>query len=227
MAYKELKYLFKNVLPKIAYEPHKDNIFKVFETHPKDIKVVIIGKSPYPNYRMATGLAFQNGWESLNEKVSNNLKLEITPQELLIVERELKNDYPNYQGINFWQEQGVFLLNSSLTSERGNDESHLNHWKQFTTSIIRHISSQKDSNIVWLLWGGGKSFIPQIANKFDVNPYNLETIKDIPIYKGKNYILHSESPMSEYWGNGGFYNKNHFLLTNKILEKSKVSKIKW
>jgi uracil-DNA glycosylase len=225
MDYKELKYFFKSVLPKIAYEPNKNNIFKVFETHPKDIKLVIVGKSPYPNYKMATGLAFQNNWESLDEKVGNNLKSDLTPQELIILEKELKNNFPDYQGINTWQKQGVFLLNSSLTSERGNDESHLSYWKQFTNQIIRHISSQEGQNIVWLLWGGAKSFIPQIANKFDVNPYNLENIKNIPIYKGKNYILHSESPMSEYWGNGGFYNKNHFLITNKILEKSRLSKV--
>ena len=80
MEYKELKHLFKNVLTRGGFEPRKDKIFKVFQTHPEDIKVVILGKSPYCNYNMATGLAFQNGWENLDESLSKSVsKKDIIP----------------------------------------------------------------------------------------------------------------------------------------------------
>jgi uracil-DNA glycosylase len=229
--YKEIKYLMNTILPKLGgYEPSKQNVFKVFETHPEDIKVIILGKSPYCNAKMATGLAYQNGWEQLNERIGKHIdKSEIVPVELSIVNNEVANDYPDYQGINHWQEQGVFLLNVALTSERGNDEAHLSYWHKFTISIIKHIAAV-NSNKVWLLWGTGpKTFTPYINNSFLVKGYSNETIEDVPIFKGKNYILPANTPMMEYWnkGFGGFYGKNHFKFTNKILQKSGVSQIKW
>lgn len=224
MDYREIKYLFNNLYD---ISPNKQDIFKVFQSHPNDVKVIILGKSPYTNLGMATGLAYENAWENSKEELKKGiLKKDIIPKELEIIYKELSNDYPDFQGITHWQKQGVFLLNAALTSKRSNDEAHLKYWKPFTEKVIKHLSNTKE-NKVWILWGDGpKSFIPCIKNPFIVN-HTKNNIKGIPIFKGRNYVLTSESPMSEYWGLGGFYNKNLFFKTNVILEKSKMVKIKW
>ena len=229
MDYKELKYLQNNILNERGCEPKKELMFKVFETHPEDIKVIILGHCPYPNLGMATGLAFENGWKDTNDILTTGVrKNEVTPMELQIIEKGVKMDY-DYKGIENWTQQGVFLLNTALTVERGKPDSHNQYWKQFTNRVINHISSYK-GNKVWLIWGTKmKEFIPQISNVFHVNGYDRENIDKIPVYMDKNYVITGGKPITEYYSESGsnFYNRNFFLFTNRILQKSGYSKIKW
>ena len=221
--YRELNYILKNL---DNLTPNKNQIFKVFETHPKDIKVIILGENPYVNKDMATGLAFQNGWDKDETKFGNIVKKDVIPLELKIIYEELINDYPEFNGINTWQKQGVFLLNLALTAIRSNPSLHLKYWKKFSESVIRHISNV-ENNKVWFIWGKNvKSFIPCIKNPYIVE-HNKDNIKNIPIFKDRNYVFISASPLEQYWGEDQFFNNNIFFKTNVILEKSGITKINW
>lgn len=208
---------FKSYLSTISYQPSKKDIFNVFKTDIKDIKVVILGQDPYPTQGDACGYAFIPG--------NRNRK----PASLRVIENELeKEGISDNLDMRKWIDQGVFLLNTALTVESGNAGSHLKTWEDFTIKTIKLIS--KKNPCIWLLWGKkAQSFSKYIDNSFLVKGYDDKTIEDIPVDPYKNYIFQSPHPVSEIYsaGKSGFYGCNHFLLTNKILLKTKASKINW
>ena len=130
--------------------------FHYFEI--KDLKLVILAQDPYPgkdkSIKDDTGY-FANG---LSFSVNKELYI---PKSLLVLYEDLMQEYmddeddfmiPNHGDLTEWAEQGVLLLNSSLTVEYGSPDSHSVFWKEFTDDIIRYISSQCD-NVVFLLMG--------------------------------------------------------------------------
>ena len=192
--------LWKKVEERYANEkcfPPKDQIFRALELNPFDqVKVVIIGQDPYHNDFQANGLCFS---------VSENVKI---PPSLKNIFTELKEDLGierKKKELDDWAEQGVLLLNSTLTVKAHEANSHKDlGWEKFTDFVIREISDKKE-NVVFVLWGA-------FAQK-----------KEEFIDSSKHIILKSShpSPFSVY---RGFSGSKPFSKINDYL-KSKNQKI--
>ena len=176
-------------------------IFNAFNTTAlQNVKVVILGQDPYHGKGQAHGLCFS---------VQNGIP---PPPSLLNIFKELQDDIgitiPDHGNLTKWAEQGVFLLNASLTVRAGEPMSHSKiGWSTFTDAVIKTISSKK-KNIVFLLWG-----------KFAQE-------KRVLIDESKHCILRSvhPSPLSAY---GGFFGCKHFSKTNEYLVSKGIDPIDW
>lgn len=129
-----------------VFPPQKD-IFNAFAYTPFDkLKVVILGQDPYQTPGFAMGLSF-----------SVNVGIEI-PRSLQNIYKELSTDIPGFQAPDHgnlipWARQGVLLLNSVLTVDCGESNSHQHQgWEEFTDGVIRAINDRCE-NIVFMLWG--------------------------------------------------------------------------
>ncbi|VWL85336.1 uracil-DNA glycosylase [Oceanivirga miroungae] len=159
-------FLKKLKLKGIRYAPSNDLIFKALETSISDKKVCILGKDPYFQPNVATGLAFEvrkKSWASveINASLRNILKLiyySYTNDRKEI--REIRDEIdkgkfkilPPDKIFSSWEKQGVLLLNTGLTVELNNAGSHIYFWEKITKDLIKYISS-KNKNITYLLWG--------------------------------------------------------------------------
>ena len=123
--------------------PQAENILRVFETPPKQVKVLIVGQDPYPTLADATGLAFSVERDSRLPKSLQNIFKELASD----LAKPLRSD----GNLIDWQSQGVFLLNRTLTTTVGNSLSHKNlGWEEFTEKIIAYLAN---CNAVGLLMG--------------------------------------------------------------------------
>lgn len=138
--------------------PDDKVVFRALNECPPDkLKVVILGQDPYHD-GSATGLAFDN---RIHQKLSPSLRN---------ILKEIGEDVGVYDGgqpsesyLDDLPYQGVLLLNTALTVEKGKAGSYTEQWKPFTTQLLTDI--QKLDNIVWILWGNhAKSFKPLITN---------------------------------------------------------------
>jgi len=185
---------------KIIYPPGS-LIFNAFNTTPfGKVKVVLIGQDPYHGPGQAHGLCFS---------VQNGIAL---PPSLQNIYKELHNDIgipiPKTGNLTHWAEQGVFLLNASLTVRAGDPMSHSRiGWATFTDAVIQIISSQK-KNIVFLLWG-----------KFAQD-------KQMLIDTTKHYVLKAAHP-SPLSASSGFFGCRHFSKTNNFLVKNGIDPVDW
>jgi len=176
-------------------------IFNAFNTTPIDkIKVVIIGQDPYHGPNQAHGLCF-----SVQSGVP-------PPPSLINIFKELQDDIgmqiPRHGNLTKWAEQGVFLLNASLTVRAGEPMSHSKiGWATFTDSVIKKISDH-NKHVVFLLWG-----------KFAQD-------KKILIDETKHLILKSAhpSPLSAY---AGFFGCKHFSKANAYLISKGIDPVDW
>ena len=196
----EEKYAATSVFPK------KSEVFRVFEIPLNEIKVVILGQDPYPTYGYANGLSF-----------SVQPEIFPYPKSLLHIFREIKREYPAFEpengDLSRWQNQGVFLLNTLLTVEKGEPLSHKNiGWEIFTSNAIKHLT-QKNKNVGYLLWGkNAHSFEKQIDTTENLvikssHPSPLGYTKS-----GKDFIAFKES--------GQFNTCNTYLKANKQVQIS-------
>ena len=185
---------------KIIYPPGS-LLFNAFNTTAFDkVKVVILGQDPYHGQGQAHGLCFS---------VQNGVA---PPPSLLNIFKELQDDIgveiPNHGNLTHWAQQGVFLLNASLSVRAGEPMSHSKiGWAEFTDTVIKKISELK-KNVVFILWG-----------KFAQE-------KRILIDESKHCILRSvhPSPLSAY---GGFFGCKHFSKTNEYLTSKGIDPIDW
>lgn len=185
---------------KIIYPPGQ-LIFNAFNITPlSKVKVVIIGQDPYHGPGQAHGLCFS---------VANGVP---PPPSLINIFKELQDDIgvpiPLHGNLTHWAQQGVFLLNASLTVRAGEPMSHAKiGWANFTDAVIKTISNKKE-NVVFLLWG-----------KFAQEKRTLIDDK-------KHCILRSvhPSPLSAY---GGFFGCKHFSQTNQYLISKGIDPIDW
>lgn len=185
---------------KLIYPPGSQ-IFNAFNLTPLDkVKVVIIGQDPYHGPRQAHGLSF-----SVQKGVA-------IPPSLMNIYKELGDDIgmamPKHGDLTTWAEQGVFLLNASLTVRAGEPMSHAKiGWAEFTNAVIKTISEQKQ-HVVFLLWG---KFAQEKRTLIDDN---------------KHLILRSvhPSPLSAY---GGFFGCKHFSKANEYLVSKGLDPINW
>ena len=135
-----------------AYEkeevyPPQGEIFKAFDHCAfDDVRIVILGQDPYHGPGQANGLCF-----SVHKDVR-------VPPSLVNIFKEIENDLgkprPSHGALERWAEQGVLLLNATLTVRAGDAGSHQNKgWEQFTDAAIRQLTTERDQ-IVYMLWGG-------------------------------------------------------------------------
>ena len=182
--------------------PPESQWFNGLNNMPFDkLKVVILGQDPYPTEGHAHGLCFS---------VLPDVKP--LPKSLLNINKELLSDLGidnSHTGyLQNWSEQGVLLLNSVLTVERGNANAHQGKgWEYFTDAIIQTIND-KSENIVFILWGA-------YAQK-----------KGALIDEKKHHIIKSAhpSPLSAY---RGFWGSKPFSKTNEYLIKQGRTSIDW
>jgi len=185
---------------KIIY-PVGTLMFNAFEKTPFDkVKVVLLGQDPYHNPGQAQGLSF-----SIPEGITK-------PPSLINIFKEIQNDLgivPSADGnLEKWAEQGVLLLNASLTVRKNEPGSHSKiGWLEFTDAVIRKLSDEK-KGIVFLLWG-----------KFAQD-------KQVLIDETKHYVLKAAHP-SPFSADRGFFGCKHFSKTNEILVQQGLQPIDW
>ncbi|MBS1933865.1 MAG: uracil-DNA glycosylase, partial [Bacteroidetes bacterium] len=176
-------------------------IFNAFNTTPfEKVKVVILGQDPYHGPGQAHGLSFS---------VPNGIA---QPPSLINIFKELNSDIgmpvPSSGNLTHWAEQGVLLLNASLTVRANEPMSHAKiGWAEFTDSVISKISEQR-KNVVFLLWG-----------KFAQE-------KQVLIDETKHLILKAAHP-SPFSADKGFFGCKHFSKANNYLTKNGIDPIDW
>jgi len=181
--------------------PPGSQIFSAFNFTPfDDVRVVIIGQDPYHGPDQANGLCFS---------VSDGIK---KPPSLDNIFKELNSDLgisiPASGNLEKWANQGVLLLNASLTVRANTPNSHQNFgWHIFTDAVIKVLSDNKDG-LVFLLWG-----------KFAQS-------KEALIDTEKHHLLKAAHP-SPYSAYNGFFGCRHFSKTNEILRNLGKPQIDW
>lgn len=184
-----------------AIYPPARLIFNAFDHCPfNNVKVVIIGQDPYHGPGQANGLCF-----SVNKGIP-------FPPSLMNIFKEVNNDtgapVPQDGDLTRWSDQGVLLLNATLTVRAASAGSHQKRgWEEFTDAVIR-ILSQKRNNIVFILWGS-------YAQK-----------KGAVIDRSRHLVLSSPhpSPLSAYQG---FFGNHHFSKANEYLKSKGEEPIVW
>ncbi len=184
-----------------CYPPGK-HIFAAFDHSPFDqTKVVIIGQDPYHGPRQANGLCF-----SVNENIPHPPSLVNIFRE---IERDLGTTYPASGNLERWAEQGVLLLNATLSVRAHQAGSHQGKgWEIFTDAVIKTLSARK-TGLVFLLWGG-------FAKK-----------KSALIDGSKHFILTSGHPSPLSANRGLWFGNKHFSKTNEILDQLGKNPIDW
>jgi uracil-DNA glycosylase len=184
----------------LVYPPGKE-IFRAFDSCGfDDVRVVIIGQDPYHGAGQANGLCF-----SVRPGVA-------IPRSLGNIFKEIQSDlgkpFPPNGDLERWANQGVLLLNATLTVRAASPGSHQNKgWENFTDSVIRIISNEKE-NVVFLLWGA-------YAQK-----------KAALIDSTKHHILQSPHP-SPFSADRGFFGNKHFSKTNGFLKSRGLVEVEW
>ena len=185
----------------VCYPPAK-LIFNAFDLCPFDkVKVVIIGQDPYHEPGQAHGLSF-----SVQEGVMFPPSLQNIFKE---IQADLGTPIPTSGDLTRWAEQGVLLLNASLTvrAHQANSHSTLG-WQKFTDAAIKSLATHRD-HLVYMLWGGyarGKAYM---------------------IDKTKNLVLESVHPSPLSANRGGWFGQHQFSRCNAYLEQNGMTPIVW
>ena len=196
------KIIIENKKNGITIYPPSSQIFNAFKlTEFNTIKVVILGQDPYHQEGQAHGLSFS---------VPRNVP---PPPSLINIYKELSVDIdPNFDNSNgnldSWAKQGVFLLNTTLTVQKGKPLSHSKiGWNIFTDRVIEAISNNKEK-VVFILWGMQAQSKKQLINK------------------SKHLILESAHP-SPLSAHRGFFGSNPFSKANHYLGLNDLKTIEW
>ncbi|MHA6280438.1 uracil-DNA glycosylase [Salinimicrobium sp. CAU 1759] len=182
--------------------PHPNNIFKAFELSPfEETKVVILGQDPYHGYGQAHGLCFS---------VQPHVKV---PPSLVNIFREIKEDLgkpvPDHGNLKHWAEQGVLMLNATLTVRAGEAGSHQGKgWEKFTDAVVSTLSKERE-NLVFMLWGGPAQ---RKGRRIDAE---------------KHLILTSGHPSPLAANRGYWFGNKHFSKANEYLESIGKKPINW
>ncbi|WP_375324515.1 uracil-DNA glycosylase [Flagellimonas sp. GZD32] len=182
--------------------PMGKDIFSAFDHCPfRETKVVIIGQDPYHGPNQANGLCF-----SVKDGIPH-------PPSLVNIFKEIKVDmqkpYPESGNLERWADQGVLLLNATLTVRAHEAGSHQKKgWEQFTDAVIKTVSNELEG-VVFLLWGG-------FAKK-----------KSSLIDQSKHHILTSGHPSPLSANRGLWFGNQHFSKTNALLAQMGKEPIDW
>ncbi len=184
-----------------CYPPGK-LIFNAFDLCPFDrVKVVIIGQDPYHEPGQAHGLSF-----SVNDGVP-------FPPSLQNIFKEIQNDLdtplPSTGNLTRWAQQGVMLLNATLTVRAHAAGSHQRHgWEIFTDAVIRVLNADKEG-LVFLLWGGYARSKAQLIDR------------------SRHLVLESVHPSPLSANRGGWFGNHHFSRCNAYLSQRGVTPVTW
>jgi uracil-DNA glycosylase len=176
-------------------------IFNAFDQTPFDqVKVVILGQDPYHGKGQAHGLCFS---------VPHGIK---PPPSLVNIFKELHDDVgieiPTHGTLDKWAQQGVLLLNATLTVRASQAGSHQKKgWEQFTNAAIQQLSDQREE-LVFLLWG------------------NYAKAKESLIDNSKHLVLKAAHP-SPFSAHNGFFGCRHFSRSNQYLNAKSKKPINW
>ncbi|MCG8323581.1 MAG: uracil-DNA glycosylase [Cytophagales bacterium] len=199
--FNELVEFVKSEYSRYKVYPPGQEIFSAFDHCPfTNVKVVIIGQDPYHGPGQANGLCFS---------VHDNIK---KPPSLVNIFQEINQDLgkpiPESGNLERWADQGVLLLNATLTVRAASPGSHQDKgWETFTDAVIKKVSDEKE-NVVFILWGA-------YAQK-----------KGSIIAPSKHCILKSPHP-SPYSADRGFFGNRHFSKTNDFLKQQGLKSIEW
>lgn len=181
--------------------PDRINVFRAFDLAPFDeVKVVILGQDPYHGPNQAIGLSFA---------VEEGIPL---PPSLRNIYKEIESDLgekPLPSGdLSRWAEQGVLLLNATLTVRAGSPGSHQGKgWEEFTDAVIRVLSKERE-HLVFILWG------------------NYARAKGAHIDRTKHLVIESAHP-SPFSARNGFFGSRPFSKANTYLFERGKPVIKW
>lgn len=181
--------------------PKGKDIFRAFDKCALDrVKVVILGQDPYHGPGQANGLCF-----SVQEGMP-------FPPSLANIFKEIKNDLgkdiPPHGALDHWAEQGVLLLNATLTVRAHQAGSHQKKgWEEFTDAVIKAVA-QKKKEVVYMLWG------------------NFAQKKAAIVDENENLVLRSVHP-SPLSAHRGFFGSAHFSQANDYLKKKGRAAIDW
>ncbi len=181
--------------------PKGKDYFRAFDACPfKKVNVVILGQDPYHGERQANGLCFS---------VDDGMRF---PPSLLNIFKEIESDLgiamPKSGNLEKWAQQGVLLLNATLTVRANQAGSHQNKgWEEFTDAVIKKLSDERE-NLVFMLWGS-------YAQK-----------KGAVIDKNKHCVLTSPHP-SPLSAHRGFLGNKHFSKANEYLKSVGKTPINW
>ena len=185
--------------------PPKEKIFTWAETPLSDIHVVILGQDPYIKEGEAHGLSFS---------VQEGMKV---PPSLRNIYLAIKEDigeeveFPKNGNLLGWRNQGILLLNASLSVKEGKSNSHYSTWSAFTKEIIKHVASTQ-KNVVFMLWGN----FAQTKEKF-ITPF-VESNKHLILKDGHPSPLNTKIK---------FIGTKCFSECNKFLEENELQPIVW
>ncbi len=199
--FQQLTDFVKNEYKTAVVYPPGPEIFRAFDHCPfHQVKVVIIGQDPYHGPGQANGLCFS---------VRNRQKM---PPSLVNIFKELHQDLgkpmPASGELERWAQQGVLLLNATLTVRASSPGSHQHKgWETFTDAVIQLLSQEKE-NLVFILWGA-------YAQK-----------KGEVIDRSKHHVIMSPHP-SPFSADRGFFGSKPFSKTNAYLKSRGISEIDW
>lgn len=182
--------------------PAPKNVFRAFELCPFDkVKVVILGQDPYHGPKQAIGLSFAVNADTQIPPSLQNIFKEI--------QKDLGEPLVRSDGdLSRWAEQGVLLLNATLTVRARTAGSHQGHgWEQFTDAVIRKLSEERE-HLVFILWG------------------NYAKSKGAHIDRTKHLVIESAHP-SPFSANNGFFGSKPFSKTNEYLKENGEKEIDW
>ena len=199
--YQELQAFVQKRRSEVRVFPEEKNVFNALELTPfESVKVVILGQDPYHGFGQAHGLSFS---------VQKGIPL---PPSLKNIYKELQEDIggelPTEGDLSHWAKQGVLLLNTVLTVEEGNANSHKGMgWEKLTNRLIESLNELKYP-VIFILWGKPA----QDKEKLITNPNHL-------ILKAPH-----PSPLSAY---RGFFGSKPFSRVNDILIQQGQTPIRW
>jgi len=182
--------------------PPENQIFEAFNTTPfSKVKVVILGQDPYHGEGQAHGLSFS---------VNNNVAI---PPSLRNIYKEITEDIgaeiPNSGNITRWANQGVLLLNATLTVRAHKAGSHQKKgWEKFTDAVIEKLSNEREG-LVFMFWGGSAK---KKGKKVDAS---------------KHLVLTSGHPSPLSANRGYWFGNKHFSNANSYLKKKGRKPIDW
>lgn len=184
----------------VVYPPPK-LIFNAFDRCPfSEVKVVILGQDPYHGAGQAHGLSFS---------VPDGVK---APPSLQNIYKEIRDDLgkeiPPSGNLERWADQGVLLLNATLTVRAGVAGSHQGKgWEEFTDAVIKKLNDERE-HLVFMLWG------------------NYAKNKGAFIDREKHLVLEAAHP-SPFAAHSGFFGCRHFSKANAYLERHGEKEIAW
>ena len=199
--YQELQTFVQKRRAEVRVFPEEKNVFNALELTPfESVKVVILGQDPYHGFGQAHGLSFS---------VQKEIPL---PPSLKNIYKELQEDIggelPTEGDLSHWAKQGVLLLNSVLTVEEGNANSHKGMgWERLTNRLIESLN-ELTRPVIFILWGKPA----QDKEKLITNPNHV-------ILKAPH-----PSPLSAY---RGFFGSKPFSRVNDILIQQRQTPIRW